>query len=266
MVQHAVGLNIGSVLSRTFSIWAKNLVPFAILALIVHSPVILYCLLAPAETSTQISVFRRVTSFGPGVLSLVTSAAVAYGVFQQLRGRPASLGDCIGVGLRRLLPVLGVALCVGVLVGIGLILFVIPGIIVACILYVSIPVAVVEKAGVGASLSRSARLTKGARLPVFGISLLLGLVLGAVGLAFHFLVPVPQADPILAITNPQKYQMLDEQLVREHLPELRLQSVIQLVSGAILGLLTSIASVIVYYDLRSQKEQIDIGQIAAVFD
>ena len=47
---------------------------------------------------------------------------------------------------------------------------------------------------------------------------------------------------------------------------LRVQTVVSLVVQAIVGLLTSIACVLVYWDLRRQRESIDIDQIAAVFD
>jgi hypothetical protein len=189
MIKHAIGLNIGSVLSRTFSIWAKNLVPFAILALIIESP--------------------------------------------------------ISIGTR---------------------LLVIPGLIAMCVFYVAIPAAVVERLGVGAAIGRSASLTKGVRGAIFGLAFILGLVAGGVILAMMFLLP------ILDLARAQRLELGAEgpdgvaDFVRDAIYRLRLRTALSQVAGAILGLLTSIASVIVYYDLRSQKEQIDIERIAAVFD
>jgi hypothetical protein len=44
-------------------------------------------------------------------------------VFQQLRNRPASIVECLVVGVRRMLPVLGVALLTFLVVFGGLLLF-----------------------------------------------------------------------------------------------------------------------------------------------
>ena len=63
---------------------------------------------------------------------------------------------------------MGVALAVGVCAGLAAILLVIPGIIVWCIYAVAIPVCVVERRGVSASLKRSSFLTRGNRWRIFG--------------------------------------------------------------------------------------------------
>ena len=39
----------------------------------------------------------------------ISTAAITYGVFQEMRGRETSLGSCLSVGLSSLLPVLSVA-------------------------------------------------------------------------------------------------------------------------------------------------------------
>ena len=73
--------NAGAVLSRSFSIWLKNLVPFTILTFLVYSPLILYTavLLGGDLTLKQIETWDRVESLLGGVLNLIASAALAYG-------------------------------------------------------------------------------------------------------------------------------------------------------------------------------------------
>jgi hypothetical protein len=68
---------------------------------------------------------------------------------------------------------LGLAATVGVLVSIGLAVFLVPGVIAFLVLALAAPVAVMERSGVQASMRRSAQLTHGHR----------GRILGAVALA-----------------------------------------------------------------------------------
>ena len=119
-------------------------------------------------------------------MNLVVQAALIFGVFQALRKRKASIGACISRGLSRLLPVLAIAVLIGVLVFGGFLpavaLFVAgsPGGGLLCMLasipvavyiamtyFVAVPVAVVEQVGIGAALQRSAKLTSGVRLRIF---------------------------------------------------------------------------------------------------
>ena len=266
MVQHAIGLNIGSVLARTFGYWTRNLVPFSLMALLLQSPVLLLALLMPLETPTQAYLFGVVIGFGPMVISLLTASVVAYGVFQQIRGRTASMGDCLRIGLSRLFPVIGVGLLVALATLAGLMLLIVPGIIVACIFYVAVPVATVESPGERASLGRSAYLTKGARAAIFGVAVILGLITSVANLIVKALIPEPtKPDSVVAHVNPGASQEQAASYARDLLASLRVESVITTAVGAVLGCLLAIASVVVYYDLRVQKEQVDVEKIVEVF-
>jgi hypothetical protein len=163
----------GRVLSRSFSVWLANFVPFSILALVCNAPVLAYGALAEPVAAPEDSLepsAMLMNLLGVALQQLV-AGATAFGVFQALRGQKASIGQAVGVGLRRLFPVLGVALACGLLVLLGLYLLVVPGIVLLCVLYVAVPVAIIERQGVGRSLTRSAELTRGARLAVFWVFL-----------------------------------------------------------------------------------------------
>src|SRR5262249_15269663 len=103
------------------------------------------------------------------VCNTIATGAITYGVVQDLRDGSVSIGEAIAVAARRFLPMFGVALAVGILVFLGVILLLVPGIIVGCMYFVAAPVCIVERAGVGASLSRSRFLTKGHRWQIFGV-------------------------------------------------------------------------------------------------
>lgn len=256
VVQAAAPFSVGSAVSRSLSIWLKNIVPFSILALILYSPVILFALLMPIGSSVWL--YTTVTGLLPMALNLVIGAALAYGVFQQMRGQTVTLGDCVRVGMKRFLPVLGTSLLVGLVILAGLIMLIVPAIIFACILYVAIPAAVVENTSPVDSMKRSAFLTKGNRWTVFVISLVLGLISGAVGLIISMVMPGPGTPTLTPGADLTK-------VLADTYGAMRTQTMISLIVGAILGCLQSVATVVVYYDLRSQKEQIDLDKVVAVF-
>jgi hypothetical protein len=294
VIRHAIGLNIGRVLSRSFSIWLGNFVPFTVIALVVQSPLLLFAIFAPLETTWQSYVYIGTVTLAPYVFSLVIAGAVAFGVFQQLRGERASFGQVVSVGLKRLGRVTGVAVSVGLLIGlviaiaawfafavwIPLFILAIPAIAIACAFWVAVPSAVVEGTGVIRSIRRSAFLTKEARIPIFGILLLLGLIAGGVG--FGVGIAAKAAQPRETAVYPRFDPGLDSdealakwerdreiwQVARwkNRMSVLRTETVFALIARAILACLNAVASVIVYYDLRSQKELVHLAEIAKVFD
>jgi hypothetical protein len=193
-------LAAGVVIRKALDITTKNLATLFVIALVVMVPVgILNHLLAPRVTDVQvtwtadpstgaITVTGAQTSMGRQFLALLVSmvgqavvtATMAYAVFQALRGQKPDVGTSLSKGMGFIVPVIGVSVCYGLGVALGLMLLVVPGIIVACMWYVSVPAAVVESLGVGTALSRSAGLTQGSRMAIFVMNLIVFLLLGLV--------------------------------------------------------------------------------------
>lgn len=249
---------IGRVLGRAFPIWGKNIVQFAILSAIIHSPLILHAALAAPETGDQeASLFLIVQNIGRLLLGLMATAAVIHGVFQQLRGKQVGIGACLRVCIARFLPVLGVGILVGLLfvvcfvpigfvVGVGAppVAALIVGIgalvlasVFYCTFWMAIPVAVVEKPGVVASLGRSARLTRGSRLRIFVILLVV--------LVTQFVVALLAQKAIG-----------DEPMARVWTG---------LLFAIVFGALSAVANAVAYHDLRVAKEGVGIEELVAVF-
>jgi hypothetical protein len=238
--------SVGNVLGRSFSIWFKNLVPFSILSLLVHAPIVLYTILTMQGELTikKITTWGLVVTPGTIVLSLVATGAMTYGVFQDLRGARVGLGECISVGLKRLLPVLGVGLVTGLAVMGGIIALIIPGIIIICMLWVAVPVSVVENAGVGAALSHSRELTAGYRWHIFGILFILGL----------FNKAVTKVLEIVMLGSGTSFDTIRTFLL------------LAVIVGALIGTLSAVANAVAYHDLRVAKEGVSADDLAKVFD
>jgi hypothetical protein len=91
-----------------------------------------------------------------------------------------TLGEFLGSVWPRILAIIVLEIIVGILIGIGLILLIIPGIIVALVLAVSLPALVVENRGIFDSMSRSAELTRNNRMRILAVGILAILIVWGV--------------------------------------------------------------------------------------
>ena len=238
--------SIGRVLGSGFGIWFKNIIPFTAITLLLFSPVIIWSAVifsnpfAHGETLKYWGLYMLVplTLIGSAV-----SAALTYGVVMQLQGSKASIGACIGKGFSRLFPVLGVAIVSGILVGLGCLALIVPGIIIYCMLYVATPVAVTERPGVMASLSRSRELTRGHKAEIFVIFLIL-MVIG-------FVVNQLEESSLKSATS---------------MGALKTVLFIRLGAQLIMSTLGSTMVAVAYVLLRREKEGTSVQELAAVFE
>jgi hypothetical protein len=126
------------------------------------------------------------------LVAALVQAALTRAVVSANEGRPVTFGESLSTGFRVMLPLIALTILFIFAVGIGFIFLVVPGVILLLMWAVAIPVLVIERLGVFASLGRSAELTKGARWKILGlflllivIYLLLSAVLAVVGLKMY---------------------------------------------------------------------------------
>ena len=235
---------VSQVLGRSFSIVGRNVVSFGLVALLLMVPTLLIDLFKQAgvEDRGEQAAFDVTNEFvALGMLKLcwlLITAALVYGTFQELRGQHASVVASLSRGLARMFPVIGVAIVQWVLIMVGWLFFVAPGIVVAMVLWVAIPVAVVEQAGVIASLKRSAFLSKGYRWKLLGISIL---------------ILVGQSILTTAVEA-----IIGAELISTW--------VASWVIGAAAAVIWAVVGSVAYHDLRAAKEGVSATEIARVFD
>jgi len=177
-------LDVGRVISQSFSITASNVLPFGLVGLICYLPVLfvqaILAVAPPSQPEALIGVGIAV-AVAQALASLVLTGSLTFGVMRHLQGDPAGAGEIIQAGLSSLGRVFIVSLMVGIMTMLGLVFCIVPGVIVMCMNWVAVPVAVVEQPGSTQALSRSQDLTAGTRLPVFAVLLVIGLIVGGVG-------------------------------------------------------------------------------------
>lgn len=231
---------VGDVLNRTFAVLSRNMLPFCIVTAIAYLPNLLLVEGQGAgEDPGRAAVMVVIGALLSLVLSALSQAIVLFGAFEDMRGRPVDMIASFKVGLARFFPVIGVALLVGIFTALAAILLIFPAFMVMTMLFVAMPVCIVERLGPVKSLGRSSALTKGYRWKVFGLWLV---VLLATGVGSGMLGGISYATgPIVG-------------------------GLLKLIWGALAGAFSAIMAVVAYHDLRVVKEGVDTDRIASVFD
>lgn len=230
-------LPVGDLIGQTFSVYFRSFVPFVLLATMVMMP---WIVLRIATDGSLDPGLTAVAGIVQSILSWVLTGAITYGVVQQMSGKPAPFSELLSVGLQSILRVFVTGLVVGILVGLGMLLFFVPGIILTVVWFVAVPAAVIERVGVGAAMSRSAELTRGSRWQVFFGALFLGIVLVGATLIGLFLLA-----PSLEGQAPVWFDI---------------------VVALVLTPFSAVMYSVCYVLLRQGKENLDVQQLAAVFD
>ena len=266
-------LQVGAALKRAYSAFLANFVSFNLLGLLVGIPGLLLIVLMvfalglgafallPVDGTAEaelpdFGIVHFLGMIGIGVLGLsipyIMVAVVVHGTLQHLRGNKPRVFSSLKAGLHRVVPVVLVSFIVGVLFSVGWMLFVIPGVIIALMFCVAVPVVMVEQRGVFASLTRSRALTRGQRWRILGLLLL--------AMALVMLVMMVLMVPVQILTALLSGYPVIGTLVKVVLLllPLALQLFIAVFFAVLLG--------VIYHDLRVAKEGVSTDQIAAVFD
>lgn len=187
-----------------------------------------------------------------GLLVSVVGAQVVAGLATVYAGALAQgrsgRGEVAGRLRGRWPALLTVSVVVGVLVSVGLMLLVAPGVLAYLVLALAAPVVAMERSGVGDSLRRSALLSRGHRGRIFG-ALALALLIGTIGGAV-----VTTVVSSLFGTHDAVTMLLITQGVGT-------------VVGAFTGAWTGAVVALLYIDVRIRTERLDYAlRLAADLD
>lgn len=248
--------DFGRVVGQTFGLIGRNFFAFILLALIfVGIP-----RFAIVYTQTTLLADRPdLIAWMPlagGLIGLITTyilqGALTRASVDDLSNKGVSIGAAIGDGLRYFFPLFIVALLVGLGVALGLLFFIIPGLILMVRWAVSAPAALIEREGPTHSIGRSAELTEGHRWAVFGLLLLYLVILygsmiglGIVLTAARTVAPADATTPDMSAYIYPGVTALIEMLT---------------------ALIATVGMASLYFELRRVKEGVGIDELAKVFD
>ncbi len=195
------------------------------------------------------SVMSLIPMFLSLIFALIVQGVVVFAVFQHLTGSVVTFGESFNVALRRLGYLILVSIATGFLTSIGYLLLIVPGIIISLMLWVAIPVTIVEKNGVGYALARSKELTEGYRMQILGIVVIVGiLTLIASGI---------QAGLTAVLTNMG--------MAPGALNVLLISVPIHVITTGLASALGSVVATVGYYALRQEVDGVATEDLASVF-
>ena len=235
---------LGDAFGKSFGMFGRHFVTVFVLTVIANIPnyVFQWAFVSPPPTPGALPEFNpwAFLAIPVGIVcNTIATGAITYGVVQDLRDGQVSIGEAIAAAARRFLPMFGVALVVSILLLLGFVLLLVPGLIVSCMYFVAMPVCMAERAGVGASLKRSRFLTKGHRWQIFGAYILV------VILALIIVGAFVGARSIIGASGA---------------------TIFQDAVNAVFGAFIAVLAAVFYYQLRVAKEGVDLAKIASVFD
>ena len=188
----AESIRVSRVLVRGISWYIDNLgivIPISFLAVLPE--LVCYLIFAPVSADVgEITAGAFVTQWvslfaGTWLMGLLMHAAVT----SISSGRKPSLNESLTQSLRVYFPLLLLCLLLGVVIGLGFLLLIIPGLVLIVMFWVAVPALIVERRGILESFRRSRELTAGHRWSVFLVfvsEILVTIVLASVlGIVFY---------------------------------------------------------------------------------
>lgn len=254
-------MTLGQVLDTTFSLYKRNFwlfvgitsIPFlAVLILQVGAAALQLSRPSPQPASPALAsgaiVGGIVFLLAYFLLAGAAQAATIFAVSDLYLGRAATVrGSFRKVGGKAFRVIL-VLLLVGLTVGVGFLLLIIPGIILFCRTAVAVPASMLEDTKAVGSIERSMQLTKGFAMQIFLIFLLVW-VLSYIALLI-FQVPFAYLQ---GATAQARQTLVFGMLALQHLSSF--------LSNVLVGPIGTIAFSLMYYNLRVRKEAFDIQHL-----
>jgi len=254
-------MTLGEVLDRTFKLYKSNFLLFAgitawpFLVLLVINIGIAGSGLGARPAAGSVppsgmlpSMIVGGITFGLLYLFLLgaAQAATVFAVSDLYLGRPTGLRDCYKRVGAKAVRVILILLLTGLIVAVGCLLLIIPGIILLCRTAISVPASMLEDSKSIRSIERSMELTKGYAGQMFVIFLMVWVMSWLVAAIFQ----VPFAFLVTA-----QHTVSFGTLVLQHLSGF--------VSQVLVGPIGTIAFSLMYYNLRVRKEAFDIQHLMA---
>ena len=237
-------LTLGELLDRTFSLYRRHFMLFVGIAAVPHVVMLLFNVTLALSAAVPIGGFPALIAtismlFVYFVTTVFTQAASVVAVSRVQLGQQVTVGQAFSAVRSSIVELIVLTLNLGVRIMLGFLLLVIPGIVLAMMYALAVPVAVLEETSVSETLERSAFLTKGHRGRIFVIYALLVILSVILTVAWQ----VPAVLVTRTLTGPAG------RIVSEFG---------SFVARTALAPLLTIGLSLMYYDERIRKEAFDL--------
>jgi hypothetical protein len=255
--------SLGTLLDNTFDIYRNNFLLFVGISVIPNGTLLLLQLawigfVVPTKSMVIIAnspwvvvggVLAAVFGwFATLFVSSIVTAATTLGVSDVYLDRPTSIRDCFSGIADKAFRVVYVSFVVGLIVAVGFILCIVPGIYWMGKYGVAIPAVVLEDITGRQALDRSSHLTQDA----IGRVLVVALLTSVIAVAMALLLDAGLSG-LATVFHPAG--ILTGPIAKEITPT---------IIGILFGPISAIALTLVYYDQRVRKEAFDIEHMMAL--
>lgn len=245
-------LGFGEILDRAFAMYRNNFAGYFTTALLPFLPMVALWLvlgaLAPAagDLSAAASMVQLILVPYSVAATLLAWGAITYQADRKYHGGSASLGESYSAAARRFFPLLVSMFVAWLLMMIGFVLLVIPGILIGIMLFALIPAIQLENRGPIEALGRSRALARGAWGRIFGVVVVVTIITGLphIALSVAALFGIAAMDVTTIATGGA-------------LPFALTQASSAVLSAATLPL-TAVTILVLYYDRRVRLEGLDL--------
>ena len=242
-------LGVGEIVDATFTVYRRRFGPmFAIALMLVFIPFLVSlvggCTLDSAGTATCTSPIGWLGYYVGVVGSIVAGVSavlVAAGAYADV---PSDWRNATRIGIRRTVAIIAATIVAGVLIAIGFVLLIVPGIFMLVSLAVVWEALIIEGIGPMESIKRAWRLVSGERWRVFGAGLLVILLMTIfIGVVSAVIAVILSA--VLGVSGGMTGYLVQQ-----------LASLLSIPLTAALG-------TVIYLDLRVRKESLSADELAA---
>lgn len=263
-------MSIGRILDQTFKIYRENFIRFVTIVAVIQVPIGLlaivstsgfrrgvpirqssdYGQLSQEEPDPTVALFGAAGMIVTGIIGMfgqvLCRGALTKSVSESYLGNEISVGQAYQFVLPKFLTLILAGICVVLVVYLGLLLLVVPGIIFGLWFVLTTPVIIVENLGATQGMSRSKSLVSGNLGKIFSVGFLVLLISYIVAIILHYGASVFAGVLFSGNTTLA----------------LALNHLVSVAGSILIAPIGATAYILLYYDLRIRKEGFDLQMLA----
>lgn len=180
----------GEMFGKGFGMFFDNFLPLIGISVIMFVPLAFFEYLLTKESFKMTLILQSTgelpTSYlgtlflSVGIIileTLLVSSVLTYYISNRVLHKEESFGSVLKRALKKIVPLLGLSIVASLMIMLGMLFLIIPGIIMALSLSIVVPVMLLEDKGIMDSIRRSRELTKGAKGRIFWVMFLQGVLI-----------------------------------------------------------------------------------------
>ena len=246
-------LSLGKLLDETFDIYRHHWLLFISISAVPNIVLLSFQLIwglavtPHPKTADVLDAFATLTGgIASWLVTAVVTAATTLAVSDIYLDNPTSVSSCFRRVKLKAFKVAVVSLLVSLIVGLGLVLCIAPGIYWSGLYGIAVPAAVLENASIGESMNRSSRLARGSVGRIIVIYFLTSI---------FAIITISALDVVVELVVGKSFHGIG------FITKEALQQIATTAAETLFGPITAIGLTLAYYDQRVRKEAFDIDHM-----